>query len=110
GESRRRWETGQDSRAGLCVLTVGRTRKRSDRRVLVVPMQRCSLVRLRERARGETGCREGRLRSISRVVELAAEKSTGREGRVRPNRKPTQVGEARSLKCSSDPWRRNSAN
>ena len=40
---------------------------------------------------------------------LAARKSLSWECTLRPYRKPTQVGEARSLRCSSDPWRRNSA-
>src|SRR3546814_17461421 len=49
----------QDSRAGVRVLRVGGTRKRSDRRVLVVPMQRCSRAGSEEWVRDETGRREG---------------------------------------------------
>src|SRR5690606_23109180 len=98
GESRRRWETGQDSRAGLGALSGGRPRKRSHGGGMVVPMQRRTIVRRRAGRRGAAGRRERSLGSPPRVVELHAEKRPGRECTVRPDRKPTQVGEARSLR------------
>src|SRR5690606_28687167 len=61
-------------------------------------------------ARGETGSQDGRATGRQGSSRLAAKKSLVRECTFRPYRKPTQVGEARSLRCSSDPWRRNSAN
>ena len=73
-----------------------------------VPMQRSSLAGGKDPAIGETGCRALDL-SSQEIPTLAAKKSPARECFVRPYRKPTQVGEARSLRCSSDPWRRNSA-
>ncbi len=73
-----------------------------------VPMQRSSLAGGKDPAKGETGCRVLDL-SSQEFSKLAAEKSLAWECSVRPYRKPTQVGEARSLRCSSDPWRRNSA-
>ena len=73
-----------------------------------VPMQRSSLAGGKDPAIGETGRRALDLSSQG-FSKLAAKKSLARECCVRPYRKPTQVGEARSLRCSSDPWRRNSA-
>jgi hypothetical protein len=77
---------------------------------LDVPMQRGSLgggetTRLQVRADAE--CQE--LVPGQGLSKLAAQKSLGWECCNCPYRKPTQVGEARSLRCSSDPWRRNSA-
>src|SRR5262245_10981935 len=88
----------------------GGTRKQKSRRVLDVPMQRGSL------GEGETTLLQVRpdaecsdASHYQGFSMLAARKSLGGECCNRPYRKPTQVGEARSLRCSSDPWRRNSA-
>ena len=56
----------------------------------------------------ERRCRRG-LRTPPRAVEPTAEKSLAGQFFLRPYRKRTHVGEARSLRCSSDPRRRNSA-
>ena len=72
-------------------------------------MQRGSLDGGKDPSKGETGRREEDFGRPQGFPKLAAEKSPAWEQPVRPYRKPTQVGEARSLRCSSDPWRRNSA-
>ena len=56
----------------------------------------------------EIRCRRG-LRTPPRDRNQTAEKSFAGEASGRPYRKPTQVGEARSLRRSSDSWSRNSA-
>jgi hypothetical protein len=85
---------------------------RGSRGIVGCRKSRCNGVawlRGKDAAEGETGRREEDFGRLQGFPKLAAEKSLAGECPVRPYRKPTQVGEARSLRCSSDPWRRNSA-
>ena len=52
---------------------------------------------------------KGPILAPQRAVEPTAKKSLAGQFVMRPYRKRTHVGEARSLRCSSDPRKRNSA-
>ena len=57
----------------------------------------------------ETGVRGPRGNPTPERSGVDTREKLGGERPVRPYRKPTQVGEASSLRCTSETWSRNSA-